>query len=120
MNIYKIRVESFEPYGLNKYKNFLEENELQAYSEDEVVGWAEGILIGNDIEETMAIFIQAANGNMYAITKEYDWEEEYYYIERYLCCDNFDFLAMLDAELNFSSYGLIMQTGKTVWKIIAF
>jgi len=120
MNIYKIRVESFETYGLNKYKNFLDENELKAHSEEEVVGWAEGMLIGNEIEETMAIFIQAANGNMYAITKEYDWEDDCCYIEQYLCCDNLDFFAILDAELNFSKYALIMQASKTVWKIIIF
>jgi len=120
MKIHKIRVESFEPYGLNKYKNFMDGNILKAYSEDEIVGWAEGILTSIDIEENLAIFIHADNDNMYAVTKTYDWEEDCFYIERYIADANLDFFAQLDAEMNFAGYALVMQTGKTKWSIITF
>ena len=120
MKIHKIRVESFEVYGLNKYKNFLDDNTLKAHSEDEIVGWAEGVLTNTEIEEDMAIFIHTFNDNMYAIVKEYDWDEELFYINKFIACDDIDFFAQLDAQYNFACYGLIMQKDKTTWTIINF
>lgn len=118
MKIHKIRVESFEPYGLNKYKNFLDGNVFKAYIVDEIIGWAEGILTDIDIEEDLAIFIHADNDNMYAVAKIYDWEDEVFYIEKYMADANMDFFAQLDAEMNFAGYALVMQTGKTKWTVI--
>lgn len=120
MKIHKIRVESFEPYGLNKYKNFLDDNEFETYSEDEIVGWAEGILTDIEMDGNMAIFIHTSNDNMYAITKEYNWKDDVFYISKYIACDDLDFFAMLDADLNFTAYGLVMQLDKTHWSTICF
>ena len=120
MKIYKIRVESFEPYGLNKYKNFLDEGSLSAHSEDEIIGWAEGILTNNGIDEDMAIFIHAFNDNMYAVVKEMNYEDEEFYITKIIGDGTLDFFAKLDADYNFACYGLIMQEDKTTWAIIDF
>jgi len=121
MNIHKIRVESFEPYGLNKYKNFLSmEGLMSATSEEEVIGWAEGVLSSTDIDGNIAIFIHTAKDNMYAIVREYDWEEDNYYIDKYISEGDMDFFAMVDADLDLSAYGLIMQLNKTTWSIVNF
>ena len=118
MNICKIRVESFEVYGLNKYKDFLEGDELNMDSAEDVIEWACNVLNEDPSESNMAVFIQASNDALYAVTKEVC--EEYVDIFKYVIQDDLDYFAKLDAELNFSKYGLIMQVGKTTWRIIHF
>ena len=120
MNIRKIRVESFEVYGLNKHKNFLEGDEMQIDSAEAMVEWADKLLSENEEAKNMAIFIHASNDVMYVVSKEMFEDGITFAVFNYTGQDNLDFFAMIDAELNFSKYGLIMQVGKTTWKIIHF
>lgn len=120
MKIHKIRVESFEVYGLNKYKNFLDGDELTMNSVESVMEWAGNLLSEDETINNLAIFIQAMNDSMYAVTKEVDEDKGEYYIFNYVSQDNLDFFAQLDADYNFAYYALLMQLDKTTWKIIHF
>ena len=120
MKISKIRVESFEVYGLNKYKNFLEGREMTMDDANAVIEWAGNLLSNDEEPKNMAIFIHTSNDVMYIVSKEMLEDGITFGVYNYTGQDDLDFFATIDAELNFASYGLIMQVGKTTWRIIQF
>ena len=120
MKISKIRVESFEVYGLNKYKNFLEGEEMIMNDVESVIDWAVDFLSEDKKIRNMAIFIHTSKDVMYAVTKEMEQDGTTFGVYNYTHQDDLDFFAQLDAEINFNNYALIMQAGKNIWRIIQF
>ncbi len=120
MKISKIRVESFEVYGLNKYKNFLEGKEMTMDDVESVIEWADDLLSEDEEIRNVAIFIHTSRDVMYAVTKEMQQDGITFGVYNYTCQEDLDFFAKLDAEIIFNNYALIMQVGKTTWRIVQF
>ncbi|MCQ2770960.1 MAG: hypothetical protein MJ236_04090 [Clostridia bacterium] len=117
----------FEPYGLNKYRNFLSaptcecgcgtKVKLILHNSQELFNFAEKVLEEHGCSES-AIFAIDINGNMWVITyfPELDEDEPFSVLkmdESYM-----DFFAECDAEFRFCCYGLLVERKKCQWEII--
>lgn len=120
-----VRIYSFEPFGLNKYKNLLyapececgcgEKEKLFLNEYDDLYQFAYNVLY-NDQSECCALFVDDFY-DMFAFIKNIDDEDNpltiIYNDYKYL-----DFFAEIDAKFCFESYGLIMKTPYGNYRII--
>lgn len=99
MNVIKTRVESFEPYGLNKYRNFIDSRTSLPIIEDreDLIDLCYQIM-ENSTCDNCAIFIHYADDQVCVVL-----EDDYYY------GDSIDFFAQVDAELRLCCYALLME-----------
>lgn len=108
MNVIKIRVESFEPYGLNKYRNFIDPATqlVGNYNAEEIIDLCQEIIRGGTCDNC-AIFIHFRNDQMCVVL-----EDEYYYDE------GLDYFAQADAELRLCCYALLMEVSPGQFVVI--
>lgn len=99
MNVIRTRVESFEPYGLNKYRNFIDpRTKLPIIEEKEELIDLCYQIIDSSTCDNCAIFIHFADDQVCVVL-----DNEYYY------GGGIDFFAQIDAELRLCCYALLME-----------
>lgn len=107
-----IRVYSFEPYGLNKYRNFLDEDYF-ILSDDGIINYCAEKL--DDEIFSSAIFIHRYDERMWMIMFD-EIEDKYSVMEANM--PSMDFFGLCDAQYRFFQYGLIFEVRPHVWKVI--
>lgn len=108
-----IKMYCFEPYGLNRHRNFLEcgflkgdLTEILEYAADEI---AES---GCD---NCGVFVQTFDDEHILLT--YSYEDGGFITMQPQEEDN-DFFALMDAQLRLCCYGLIIEMRPGVWRVI--
>lgn len=115
---------SFKKYGLNKFKNFLNEGTIFLESEAEMNRYT--TIIFTEIAENFlsaALFFDLRNGHQIIYEMFYDCDDEDNepepYISRYEICDpDVNSFAQFDFESNYELYGLLVYKGDGMWKIL--
>ena len=125
MNNYYMRLYSFEPYGLNKYRNFLETTECPCgcgnkasfiFDDfDELYEFAAGAIIEQDCN--CGIFVDSFF-NMIAFIKNPNMGSDEPVIVIIQDEKNLDFFAHIDAEFGLDIYGLMVEDTQGNYKII--
>lgn len=117
----------FEPYGLNKFRNFLSsptckcgcggKSYIQLLTDEDLCDFAASVLEGNNCSESCVFAIDHI-GKMWAIVyMPEENEDEPFAIfsphESYI-----DFFAECDAEFRLCCYALLIEREKGSWEII--
>lgn len=134
LTVNKIRLKSFEAYGLNNFRNFLcapecdcgcgKKASLVLENIEDMFGFANEMLAEHDCNQC-AIFAYAYNDEMFAIVKlddieGYDSNDPEEYPIKFLGIKETDmeFFKEIDAEFGLHCYGLIIQNSDGNWEII--
>ena len=121
----KFRIESFNAYGLDNKKNFMqaptcecgcgEKASILLRDTKELFQFMFDVLMENECNHC-AIFAHAFDGNMYAALKvENKDDEPVMFFEQK---GNMNFFKDWDDIVEFHCYGLIIETKRGEWKII--
>lgn len=118
----------YEPYGLNKYRNFLSsplsnvygfglKKMLQLESEQDVFDFASMALAEHDCPES-AVFTINCKGEMAIVMYFPNQDEEEPFAIMKARQSYMDFFAECDAEFRFCCYALLVEREKGSWEII--
>lgn len=116
-NMIKCRVCDFTTYGLNKYRNFLEGDQLNLDGMSDLRSFMADALIDHGCP-CSAVFAIGYDDTMYASfmsTDIGDFGEVFHGNHKGI---DLDFFISLDAEFRFYCYALLIEIRPGIWRII--
>lgn len=115
-----ITKESLSTFGLNKYRNFLEDSNgyIELIDETELCDWMNYVLSEHGCTESAVFAIAYDEKHMYAAVTNYDEDEEIVYVDVNKYDYDLDLFASIDAENRLCCYGVIEEFAPGKWKVV--